>query len=192
MTRGPGRANMVYEGLWGATHNQGTTFQGLSTATFPILNANRIPANGQPLTEAVLQAMEDAVSVFSDAEVDEFRLSHPQFAAYKALGYAQKRFQGSKMDKGFETLEWNGKPMIREVDIPPAAIYAYVKDTIKWGEVSPLGFGDLDGSILKNLPGFAAVTGYLREYGNMLYTNPNQLVVADTLSYPLNNPSYTM
>lgn len=190
ITRGPGRANKVYTGFWGATHNQGTTFQGLSTTTYPLLNANRINAGGQPLTEGILQSLEDAVSVYSDAEIDEFVAGHAQFAAYMALGYAQKRFTGPKIDKGFQTLEFNGKPFFKEVDMPPSAIYAFTKDTIRWGEVQSLGFGDLDGHILKWVAGFMAYTAYLRESGQMIYTNPNQLAVADNLYFPLTNTAY--
>ncbi len=192
LTRGPGRVNKAYAGIWGATHNQGTTFQGLSTTTYPTLAANRINANGQPLTESILQSMEDSVEIQSGQMIDEYLAGHPQFAAYKAIGYAAKRFTGPKLDKGYEALEFNGKPFIKEVDMPPAAIYAYVKETIKWGEAAPLGFGDLDGKVLKWNPGYMQYLAYLREFGNMLYTNPNQLVCADTLSYDLTNPSYAM
>lgn len=190
MTRGPGRANKVYLGLWGATHNQGLTFQGQSTTTYPQLQANRIQCAGQPLTESVLQSLEDAIEVQSGQVMDEFLAGHAQFAAYAALGYAQKRFTGIKLDKGFQTLEFNGNPFVKEVDMPPSAIYAYVKDAIKWGPVQELGFGDLDGKVLKWVAGFMAYTAYLREFGNMLYPHPNQLAVADTLSYPITNPAY--
>lgn len=190
VTRGPGRVGKVYTGFWGATHNQGTTFQGLSTTTYPILNANRVTAGGQPLTEGILQSIEDAVSVYSDGEIDEFLASHAQFAAYMALGYAQKRFTGPKLDKGFQTLEFNGKPFIKDVDVPPSAVYGITKDTVRWGEVQPMGFGDLDGHILKWVAGFMAYTAYLRESGQMIYTNPNQLAVADNLYYPLTNTAY--
>lgn len=190
MTRGPGRANKVYVGFWGATHNQGTTFQGLSTTTYPILQANRINAGGQSLTEGTLQSLEDAVSTYSGAEVTEFLASHAQFAAYRALGYAQKRFTGPTMDKGFQTLEYNGKPFIRDVDVPPSVVYANNSDAIRWGEVQAMGFGDLDGHILKWVAGFMAYTAYIRESGAMIYPNPNQLAVADNLYYPLTNPAY--
>jgi hypothetical protein len=190
VTRGPGRANKVYTGFWGATHNQGTTFQGLSTTTFPQLNANRINANGQPLTEGILQSLIDAVSVYAGADVTEFLAGHAQFAAYMALGYAQKRFTGPKLDKGYQTLEFDGKPFIKEVDQPSSAVYALTNDTIRWGEVQSMGFGDLDGSILKWVAGFMAYTAYIRESGQMIYTNPNQLAVADNLFFPLTNTAY--
>lgn len=190
MTRGPGRANKVYLGLWGATHNQGLVFQGLNTNTYPQLQANRIQNSGQPLTESVLQSLEDAIEVQSGVMMDEFLAGHAQFAAYAALGYAQKRFTGIKLDKGYQTLEFNGNPFVKEVDMPPSAIYAYVKDAIKWGAVQELGFSELDGHVLKWVPGYMKYQAFLREFGNMLYPYPNQLAVADGLSFPLTNPAY--
>jgi hypothetical protein len=190
MTRGPGRANKVYLGLWGATHNQGLVFQGLNTTTYPQLQANRIQCNGQPLTESVLQSLEDAIEVQSGQMMDEYLAGHAQFASYAALGYAQKRFTSIKLDKGYQTLEFNGHPVIKEVDMSPASLYAYVKDAIKWGPVQELGFGDLDGKVLKWVPGYMKYQAYLREFGNMLYPHPNQLAVADTLAFPLTNPAY--
>lgn len=190
VTRGPGRVNKAYVGLWGATHNQGVTFQGLSTSTYPILQANRINASGQPLTEALLRQLQSVVSVIGGGEIDEYLASHSQFDAYEALGYAQKRFMEVKMDKGFETLEFAGKPFIKDVDVPPACIYGITKDTVKFGEVSPMGFSDLDGKVLKYVPGSQSYSAYILERGNMFYTNPNQLGCIDTLAYPTNSPAY--
>jgi hypothetical protein len=190
LTRGPGRANKVYLGLWGAMHNQGLVFQGLSTTTYPQLQANRIQNNGQPLTESVLQSIEDVIEVQSGQTMDEFLAGHAQFAGYAALGYAQKRFTSVKLDKGYETLEFNGKPFVKEVDMPQSAIYGYVKEAIKWGVVQELGFSDLDGHVLKWVPGFMKYQAFLREFGNMLYPHPNQLACADGLAFPLTNPAY--
>lgn len=191
VTRGPGRVNKVYAGLWAVTHNQAlTSFQGLNPSTTPLLQSNRINASGQPLTESLLRSLQSVVSVVGGGEIDEYLASHAQFDAYEALAYAQKRFMDVEMDKGFETLKYAGKPFVKDVDAPPAAIYGLTKDTIKFGEVAPLGFSDLDGHVLKFVPGFPAYSAYMIERGNMFYTNPNQLGVIDTLSYPTNNPAY--
>ena len=171
-------------------HNQGLVFQGLNTTTYPQLQANRIQCNGQPLTESVLQSIEDVIEVQSGQTMDEFLAGHAQFAGYAALGYAQKRFTSVKLDKGYETLEFNGKPFVKEVDMPQSAIYGYVKEAIKWGVVQELGFSDLDGHVLKWVPGFMKYQAFLREFGNMLYPHPNQLACADGLAFPLTNPAY--
>lgn len=190
VVRGGGRVNKSYLGLYGATHNQGVTFQGLSTTTFPLLQANRINAGGNPLTEAYLRSAQSVVNVVSGKEIDEYAASHAQFDAYESLGFAQKRFMASTLDKGFETLKFGNKDFFKDVDIPPAVIYGISKKTVKFGEVTALNFSEMDGSILKWVPGFAAYTAFLREWGNMVYTNPNQLAVIDTLAYNTSNPAY--
>ena len=190
VVRGAGRVNKSYIGLWGATHNQASTFQGLSTSTYPLLAANRINAAGQPLTESLLRSAISVVSVVSGVEIDEFLAGFAQFDAYEALGFAQKRFMEMTLDKGFTKLKFADKDFYKDVDVPSSVIYGVKKDSILFGEVSPLGFGDLDGTVLKWDPGYMAYRAYIREFGNMLYTNPNQLVAIDTLSYPTSNPAY--
>lgn len=190
MVRGGGKVNKSYIGLYGVTHNQATTFQGLSTSTYPLLASNRINAAGQPLTESVLRSMISVVSVVSGMEIDEFLAGYAQFDAYEALSFAQKRFTETTVDKGFTKLQFAGKDFYKDVDVPSSIIYGVKKDTILFGEVSPLGFSDMDGTVLKWDPGYMAYRAFIREFGNMLYTNPNQLVCADTLSYPTTNPAY--
>ncbi len=187
---GATRVNMSYTGLWGVTHNQGITFQGLSTSTYPLLASNRINANSNPLTETLLQSGESVVNVVSGKDIDEWAMSHAQWDAYAALGFAQKRFTEAKLDKGYTTLEFQGKTFFKDVDIPPSVIYGVKRATVKFGQVTSLNFSEMDGSVLKWVPGYAAYTAFLREYGNMLFTNPNQLVAIDTLAYNTLNPAY--
>lgn len=190
VVRGAGKVNKAYVGLWGLTHNQGVTFQALSTTTYPLLQANRINAGGNPLTESYLRSALSVINVVSGKDPDEFAASHAQFDAYEALGFAQKRFMEVKLEKGFETLQFGGKPFFKDVDIPPSAVYALSRDTIKFGEVTALNFADQDGNVLKWVPNFMAYTAYIREFGNMVYTQPNANAVIDTLSYNTSNPAY--
>lgn len=183
-------ANKAYIGLYGMTHNQGVTFQGLSTSTYPILQSNRINANGQPLTEALLRAAASSVESLSGVEIDEYLAGSAQFDAYEALGFAQKRFQSDTLDKGYTKLMFGSKEFVKDVDVPSSLVYALKRDTIKFGEVTPLGFSEMDGNVLTKVPGYMAYYAYMREFGNMVYTHPNQNAVIDTLSYPTNNPAY--
>lgn len=187
---GAGAVNKSYIGFYGVTHNQATTFQGQNTGTYPQLAANRINANGQPLTEALLRSAQSVVSVISGQEIDEYLVGFAQFDAYEALGFAQKRFMDTKVDKGFTSLKFGDKDFIKDVDVPASLVYGLKKDVVMFGEVSSLQFSDQDGSVLKWVPGYMAYTGYIREFGNMLYLNPNQLVCIDNLSYSLANPAY--
>ncbi len=190
VVRGGGRVNKSYIGFWGATHNQASTFQGLSTSTYPLLASNRINASGQPLTESLLRSAQSVVLRRAGVEIDEYLAGIAQFDAYEALSFAQKRFTEMKVDKGFTKLSFGDKDFYKDVDIPSSVVYGLKKSTVLFGEVSPLGFGDRDGAVLKWDPGFMAYRAYIREFGNMLYTNPNQLVAIDTLAYATSNPAY--
>jgi hypothetical protein len=193
LVRGAGKVNKCYQGLYYMLRNQGVTFQALSTTTYPILQANRINAGGNNLSDAYLQSAVSVVNVISGKDFDEFAASHAQFDAYETLSIAQKRFTETTMDRGYETMTYKGKKFFKDVDIPPSVIYCISKDTVKFGEVAPLGFSsELDGTVLKWVPGFAAYTAYLREHGNMVYTRPNQNAIIDNLGYNTSNAAYAM
>jgi hypothetical protein len=189
VTRGPGRVNKAYTGFWGATHNQNLTFQGQSTATYPLLASNRIPAGGQSLTESLLRQLQTAVTRSSGVEIDEYLAGFAQYDEYESLGFAQKRFTEAKLDKGYTSLAFGDKAIVKDADMPNAAVYGINKDSVKFGQVSALAWQDDDGSILKQVPGFAAYFAYMIERGQMVYTNPNRLGVIDGLNFA---PSYAM
>ena len=190
VVRGAGRVNKSYLGLYGATNNQGVTFQGLSTTTYPALKANLIAAAGNYLNEAYLQQLITSINVASGQDMDEFVASHAQFDVYEALGFAQKRFTESTLDKGYETLTFKGKKFVKDVDVPPAVIYGIKRDTVKFGQVTGLNFSELDGKVLKWVQGYSAYTAYMREYGNMVFTHPNQLGCIGGLGYNTLSPAY--
>ena len=190
VVRGAGRVNKAYTGFWAATNNQGVTFQGLSTTTYPLLQSNLIAAAGNYLNEGYLQQLITAINVASGQEMDEFVASHSQFDQYEALGFAQKRFTDSTLDKGYETLTFKGKKFVKDVDVPPAAIYGVTRDTVKFGQVAGLNFSELDGKVLKWVPGYAAYTAYMREYGNFVFTHPNQLGCISGLGYNTSSTAY--
>lgn len=191
LVRGAGRVNKSYMGLYGATNNQNVTFQGLATGTYTLLQSNLIAAAGNYLNEGYLQQLVSAINVASGEDMDEFVASHAQFDVYEALGFAQKRFTDSTMDKGYETLTFKGKKFVKDVDVPPAVIYGIKRDTVKFGQVAGLNFSELDGGVLKWVPGFAAYTAYMREYGNFVYTHPNQLGCIGGLGYNTSSTAYT-
>lgn len=190
MVRGAGRVNKSYIGLLGMLRNQGVTFQNLSTTTYPILQANRINMAGAPLTETTFQSMEDIVMRNSGQEIDEIWLGLAQWAAYLQSGTSQKRFMDMKLDKGFTTLSYNGHKVVKMIDIPPAVAMAGRTESVKFGSVVNWGPSEMDGSILKWVPGYAAYTAYYREYGNMVYYRPNEWVLADQLAFNTANPAY--
>jgi hypothetical protein len=185
IVRGKGAAGKQYTGFYAPTHNQtSTSFQGQSVVTYPQLSGNHIAAGGQSLSESLLRQAQTAVTRASGDEIDEYLCGFAQFDAYEALGFAQKRFMETKLDKGYTTLDFGGKSLVKDVDMPNSVIYGINKESVKFGEVSALNWEDSDGSILKQVPTQMAYSAYMVERGQMIYTNPNKLVVIDGLAFP--------
>lgn len=177
--------NKTYVGLQLATDNStAVVFQGLSRNTWPITQGNVVDAGGQGLSEALLQQIQSAIETASGEYNDMFVASQPQWDAYVGLGQALKRYVNTmKLDRGFQELDYNGVPFIKDVDCPPAVVHALREEFVQNGVVTKLSWAERDGSILKYVPGFAAWTGYMREYGNYVYPRPNALGRLQTLAY---------
>lgn len=181
IVRGLAGPNLSYVGL-GSIDATSTSFQGLSKVTYPILKSTVISPSAS-LLESHLAQLDSLIETNSGEGVEEFMCGQAQWDAYEALAFAQKRFTEMKMDKGYTSLSFRGKPFVKEVDTPPSVIYGLTKEVIQFGELTPLGFMDKDGDVLKWDPGYAAYKAVPREYGNMVYLRPNRLGKITTLSY---------
>jgi hypothetical protein len=177
VVRGAGKVNKTYVGLWSATNNDTGTFQGLSRSTFSILKSNVVDAAGNGLQESYLQQVLSGVEINAGTSVpiEEFRTGQAQWDAYVSLGYAQKRFMNDTLDKGFQSVDYNGLPFKKDVDCPPAAIFALTMKLVQNGIIKPLGWMDREGQMLKWSAGFAAYTAVAIETGNFVYPRPNNL-----------------
>ena len=169
--------NKAYMGLWGATNNGTETFQGQPRSTFPILKGTVVDAGGKGLSETLLDQLFSGVETATgDANtIKELRTGQAQFDNYAALGYAQKRFTDSKLDKGFQELDYRGIPFKKDVDCPPPAIFGLNMEYVQNGIPQPLNWVDRDGDMLKWDAGFVAWKAILMEMGNYCYPRPNAL-----------------
>jgi hypothetical protein len=170
-------ANKCYIGLQLATDNStAVTFQALARSTFPIVQGNVLDVAGAALLETHLQQIQSLIEQASGEFPDLFVVSQPQWDAYVALGQSLKRYVNTlKLDRGFQTLDYNGVPFVKDVDALPAAVFALREEFVQNGVVTPLSWSEEDGAILKWNAGFAAYTAFMREYGNYVYPRPNAL-----------------
>lgn len=178
-----GSANKHYIGLYLATDNSSSvTFQGLSRSTYPIVRGNVVSAAGNPLSEAYLQQLLSLIESTSGESPNRLLCSQNGWDQYLALGQSLKRYVGTmKLDRGFQELDYNGIPFLKDVDAPPQVIYAINDEYVQNGVVTPLSWSEEDGSILKWDPGYAAYKAFIREYGNYVYPRPNANGRIDTL-----------
>ena len=174
------RANSVnkeYVGLWlGSDNSQSVTFQNLSRSTYPILCGNVIDLGGAAPTEANFQQLMSVIEMYSGEFPNQIWASQSQWDAYVALGQALKRYVNTmKLDRGFQELDYNGVPFIKDPDVPPAAVFMDRDEYVQNGVVTPLSWSEEDGAILKWDAGYAAYKAFMREYGNYVYPRPNAL-----------------
>jgi hypothetical protein len=177
-------ANKEYIGLQLATDNSSAvTFQSLSRGTFAILRGNVLSVAGAGLAESHLQQIISLIEMSSGETPDRFLTGNAQWDAYVALGQSLKRYVNTqKLDRGFQELDYNGIPFLKDVDASPAAIFALNSEYCQNGVVTPLSWSEEDGSILKWDAGYAAYKAFMREYGNYVWPRPNSIGRVDTLA----------
>lgn len=184
VVRGKAGANNAYVGLWSGTNNDTGTFQGLSRNTYNMLQGAVVDAGGNGLNETYLQQIVSKIEINGGDGISEFRTGQAQFDAYAALGFAQKRFMDAKLDKGFQELDYTGIPFVKDVDCPPAAIFALNYKYILMGLLGPMDWMKEDGDVLKWDAGYAAYKAVLFEAGNYAYTRPNAIGRIQALAVP--------
>lgn len=174
--------NKSYIGLLSATNNGSETFEGLSRSTYPIWKSNVVGAAGAAFSESYLQLLNDKIEVAGGATPSEYRTGQAQFSAYLLSGVAQKRFMDAKLDKGFQTVEWNGIPFKKDKDCPQSYIFGLNKKFVQWGPLKALDWMDREGNMLKWDPGYAAYKAVLIESGNYVYPRPNAIGRVEALA----------
>jgi len=179
-------AQKEYVGLQLATDNStGVTFQGLSRLTYPQIQGNVVSAGGAAISEAFLQQLQSLVEQACGETPGFYVASQPQWDGYVALGQSLKRYVNTqKLDRGFQELDYNGVPFIKDVDCSPAEVFALREEAVQNGVVMPLAWSEMDGHMLKWNAGYASYTAYMREAGNYVYPRPNKLGRLQTLSVP--------
>ena len=179
-------ANKEYVGLQLATDNSSSVnFQNLSRGTYSILRGNVVSAGGAGLAESHLQQVISLCEMASGETPDRFLTGNAQWDAYVALGQSLKRYVNTqKLDRGFQELDYNGIPFLKDVYASPAAVFAINSEYVQNGVVTPLSWSEEDGSILKWDAGYAAYKAFMREYGNYVYPRPNALGRIDALAIP--------
>lgn len=181
-----GSLNKEFQGLYLASDNStSVTFQGLSRNTYPQIQGTVIPANGNGLTESHLQQLDTQIPARSGLELDFIVSGEAQLNAYVGLGQGLKRYQNTnKLDRGFTELEYNGTPLRKDTFCHPQFVYGMNKGTVKKGVVSPLKWSEMDGHILKKVPGFLKYEAVAREIGNWLFEVPSAVGRIDQLAVP--------
>lgn len=176
-------ANKEYIGLQLASDNSSSVvFQNVDRANVPLYRGNVLNAGGNPLSEVHLQQIFSLIEIQTGKSPNFIVCQNAQYDKYAALGTTLKRFMTTKMDMGFQSVDYLGVELTKDVDCPPMIMHVWVDGAVQNGVVKPLGWLDRDGSVLKWVSGYAAWTAILAEYGNYVYPVPGELGRIEALS----------
>ena len=160
-------------------------FEELSRVTFPAWRGNRIDAAGAPLTNDLLQRAQNTLYENSGHDYmteDYVNFVHPDSVRrYLQIVLPQKRYlNATKYDSGMEKpnmLEWNGKPIKIDPDVPRRNWYMVNKSHSGKVELYPLGIEkELGNAPMKWKVGFMQGVAVTYFSGNLGNDKPNSTV----------------
>lgn len=176
------------------TTNAAITFQGLSRSTYPSYRAFRVNANSAGLDVSFLRRALSAGIHINVGELNRDSLeiwAHPaQVAAYSALGWNLKRFDGKSMslDLGFTVHDYEGIGMVEDVDCDKDRLDFLDFSTFAKYIAKDFGWDNKTGSILRQVVGTNAYKDQYEAYLTARYnygcTRPNKNAFVDNLAVP--------
>lgn len=166
------------------------TFEGIVPATYPKWQANII-SNSSVKRELSIDLMLNACEmtrVRSGMKVNTMLMGLGQKRKYVNLLLPDVRFSPGQLKGGYETLTFGGGDGSVELLIDPLAqknkIYCYPDGVIKKYELTPLGWGNLDGDQMHRRSGYDEWDLFLRLYTQMGCEQRNCLTKIDDLVEP--------
>jgi hypothetical protein len=109
-----------------------------------------LSTSGGDLTLQLMQIAMDRPEITSGRRIDKIVASYNGRDRYLQLLVPQKRFTDLKLDGGFQTLEYNGRDVLVDVDCPDDTMFFLAKDSIKKYGLFTLQFVEQTGGILKH------------------------------------------
>lgn len=165
-------------------------FEGITAATYPKWKANVISnssVNRELSIDLMLNAC-DLTRMRSGMKVDRIRMGLGQRRKYANLLLPDVRFAPTVLKGGYETLTFSGGDGSIEIMVDPMTqpnkIFFEPNGIIQKYELTPLGWGNLDGSQLHQRAGYDEWDAYLRLYTNLGAEQRNCLTMLSDLTEP--------
>jgi len=170
-----------------------TTFEGINTTNDPEWKANILSNSSvnRDVSIDLMLAAVDMTAARSDAEVSMIRMGLGQRRKYFALLANDVRYAPGTFLGGYETLNFAQNARIKMVIDPhtrPNAMYFEPEGCIKKYELTPLGWGGLDGLKMHWRQDYDEATMFLRLYTNLGTEARHELTVLSDLTEPSNMP----
>jgi hypothetical protein len=170
-----------------------TTFEGINTTNDEEWKANILSnssVNRDVSIDLMLAAI-DTTAARSDAEANMIRMGLGQRRKYFSLLANDVRFAPGKFLGGYETLDFAQNSRIKMVVDPhtrPNSMYFEPDGCIKKYELTPIGWGGLDGLKMHWRQDYDEATMFLRLYTNLGTEARHELTLLSDLTEPTNAP----
>lgn len=133
----------------GVNNTGANILQDIDRTSSPLWRAKVLNANGD-LTLTLMQLAIDIPEMISGRRINTIVGGYNARDQYLKLLVPQKRFGDLKLDGGFQTLEYNGRDFLVDVDCPETQIFFLNTDSIKKFGLFDLQFVEQTGGILKH------------------------------------------
>ena len=168
------------------------SFQGQTISSYPEFVANIIDnsaVNRELSIDLMLQAM-DLTATRSDQTVETILTGLGQRRKYFALLANDVRYAPGQFVGGYETLQFaqNGQVTMKfDPHAQPNRMYFMPADGVKKYELTPIGWGGMDGQKMHWRDNYDQATMFLRTYTNLGVEKRNALTLLDDLVEPAVN-----
>lgn len=165
----------------GAANNWPQGLGGVGSDLVPTWRASVIDNGGipMPFTMDMLQQISDLVAQAGEGNLTAFWTTYGIRRQYLNQLVAQKRFPNTmKLDGGFETLTYDGLPIMVDKMCQKGRVYALDEDSIEYNALRDYDWMDRDGAVLHRLQDFDAYQATLFSYWQLCtpFRNRNGLI----------------
>ena len=163
-----------------------TTVQGLDVSTYPwwVATVQGNSGSGRAISDTILQKALDTLTQNSNGKPSALYTTYGVRRAYQAILTAGKQFVNTMtLTGGFDTIAYNGLPIIPDKNAPSGKIFVVDESKLKFyrmsdngGEDNGLFWLEEDGNMLKYVTGYDAYEAILCLYSNLGTTMRNAFV----------------
>ncbi len=163
-----------------------TTVQGLDVSTYPwwVATVQGNSGSGRAISDTILQKALDTLTQNSNGKASAMYTTYGVRRAYQSILAAQKQFVNTMtLTGGFDTIAYNGLPIIPDKNAPSGKIFVVDESKLKFyrmsdngGEDNGLFWLEEDGNMLKYVTGYDAYEAILCLYSNLGTTMRNAFV----------------
>ena len=169
-----------------------TTVQGLDVSSYPwwVATVQGNSGTARAISDTILQKALDTLTQNSNGKPSAMYTTYGVRRAYQSILAAQKQFVNTMtLTGGFDTIAYNGLPIIPDKNAPSGKIFVVDESKLKFyrmsdngGEDNGLFWLEEDGNMLKYVTGYDAYEAILCLYSNLGTTMRNAFVRIDDIT----------